>query len=78
MNKIISSLGLTMCLLSMTYAADNTQLKDEKIAAVVVAGNTAEINAGTVAKTKGTSPDVRAFAKMMVLGSWLKCVTGPH
>lgn len=41
-------------------------MTDNQIASVVKAANDAEISAGTLAKTRAESPEVRAFAKDMI------------
>jgi len=67
MNKIaslsIASLVLTLGLAPAAHAANPT---DPQIAAIVVAANTVDIDAGKQAQSKTRNKDVRAFAKQMV------------
>jgi putative membrane protein len=67
MNKIASlsivSLVLTLSLAPAAHAAGPT---DAQIAAIVVAANTVDIDAGKQAESKSKNKDVRAFAKQMV------------
>jgi putative membrane protein len=67
MNKIaslsIASLVLTLGLAPAAHAANPT---DAQIAAIVVAANTVDIDAGKQAESRTKNKDVRAFAKQMV------------
>jgi putative membrane protein len=47
-------------------AAESAAPNDAQIAAIVVAANTVDINAGKVAESKAHSKDVKAFGKRMV------------
>ncbi|RZI39982.1 DUF4142 domain-containing protein [Herbaspirillum sp. HC18] len=54
-------------LFSLVSAATFAQApNDAQIAAIVVAANTVDINAGKLAMSKATNKDVKAFAKHMV------------
>jgi putative membrane protein len=67
MNKIaslsIASLVLTLGPAPAAHAANPT---DAQIAAIVVAANTVDIDAGKQAESRTKNKDVRAFAKQMV------------
>lgn len=67
MNKIaspsIASLVLTLGLAPAAHAATPN---DAQIAAIVVAANTVDIDAGKQAESRTRNKDVRAFAKQMV------------
>jgi putative membrane protein len=59
----IASLVLTLGLAPAAHAAGPT---DAQIAAIVVAANTVDIDAGKQAESRTRNKDVRAFAKQMV------------
>lgn len=67
MNKIASlSIASLSVLLSLAPAARAANPNDAQIAAIVVAANTVDVDAGKQAESKASNPDVRAFAKQMV------------
>jgi putative membrane protein len=67
MNKIASlSIASLALALSLAPAARAAAPNDAQIAAIVVAANTVDIDAGKQAESKTKNKDVRAFAKQMV------------
>ena len=49
-----------------TAAEDRANLNDAEIAAIVVAANQIDIDAGKLAESKSTNPEVKAFAHRMI------------
>lgn len=69
MNKTLAPIAFALLagLLGATsHAAQAGNPNDAQIAAIVVAANTVDIDAGKLAEAKTRNKDVRAFAKMMV------------
>jgi putative membrane protein len=67
MNKIASmSIASLSALLSLAPAAHAATPNDAQIAAIVVAANTVDVDAGKQAESKTSNKDVRAFAEQMV------------
>ena len=65
--KFVSLLGMSLifiCIGAQAHAATITN--DEQIAAVVMAANASEINAGKLAESKGNNTEVKQFAQKMV------------
>lgn len=60
------SIASLSALLGLAPAAHAANPNDAQIAAIVVAANTVDIDAGKQAESKTTSKDVRAFAERMV------------
>lgn len=52
--------------LAIPFAASAQNLNDAQIAAIVVTANQVDIDAGRLAASKGTNPQVKAFGKAMV------------
>jgi putative membrane protein len=57
---------LTAALLLAPAAASAQGITDAQIAAIVVTANQVDIDAGKLAETKASNPDVKAFGKQMV------------
>lgn len=57
---------LAMVTSLMAFAQKNTAPTDAEIAHIVVTANTVDIDAGKLAKEKGSSKDVKAFADQMI------------
>jgi putative membrane protein len=57
----------TSLLLLASSAQAQTAPTDAQIAAIVVAANQVDIDAGKLAETRGSTPEVKAFGKRMVL-----------
>ena len=66
MNKSISLLLTSAFALGLSIPAHAAGPNDAQIAAIVVAANTVDIDAGKQAETTSKNKDVRAFAKRMV------------
>jgi putative membrane protein len=76
MRNIVSSFAIGMLLATTAYAQSSTSstsssaqagaLSDPQIAAIVVAADNADINAGKLASSKASNADVKAFANRMV------------
>src|SRR6185312_14858940 len=49
-----------------TAAEDRANLNDAQVAAIVVAANQIDIDAGKLAESKSTNPEVKAFAHRMI------------
>src|SRR5689334_19257837 len=64
--KITRSLVLAALALSASIAYAQSGPTDPQIAAIVVAANQVDIDAGKLAESKGSNPDVKAFGKQMV------------
>jgi putative membrane protein len=58
--------GLTVCYTSPATAQASAKLDDPTIVAIFDAANTYDIETGSLAATKGTTPTVREFGKMLV------------
>ena len=58
--------SLLLCLLIAVPAVAETKINDAQIAAIVVAANQVDIDAGQFAASKTTSNEVKAFANTMV------------
>lgn len=65
MKSIYASLAATLLALSAGAYAQGAP-NDAQIAAIVVAANTVDINAGKLAETKSKNAEVKKFAKQMV------------
>jgi putative membrane protein len=68
MNMIKSTLT-TMAVLSLTVASYSTlaaEINDAQIAAIVVTANQVDIDAGKLAKSKGSNQEVKSFGERMV------------
>jgi putative membrane protein len=67
MKKIATlSIATLSVLMSLAPAARAAAPNDAQIAAIVVAANTVDVDAGKQAESKASNKDVRAFAKRMV------------
>src|SRR3954471_4539589 len=66
--KTFTLLALAFTALAVTARADHNDHKvsDAQIAAIVVAANQVDIDAGKFAAKKTSSPEVKSFAAMMV------------
>lgn len=63
----IGAVSLTACITTTAaFAAEQSAPTDADIAHVVVTANTIDINAGKLAKSKTTNPEVKKFAQTMV------------
>ncbi len=62
----ILSLALGICWIAAAAAATTGAPTDPQIAAIVVTANQVDIDAGNLAKSKGSSAEVKAFAQQMV------------
>ena len=65
MNKLFA-LGTAIVTSSLCFSAQAAAPNDAQIAAIVVAANQVDINAGKLAESKAESKDVKAFAERMV------------
>jgi putative membrane protein len=65
MNKLFA-LGTALVSSALCFSADAAGPTDAQIAAIVVAANQVDINAGQLAKSKAENKDVKAFAERMV------------
>jgi putative membrane protein len=66
MNKSIGFLLTGLLSVVAVSALADTGPNDAQIAAIVVAANSVDINAGELAKSKATNKDVKEFAQRMV------------
>lgn len=69
MKKLVHSLVASVFALTgvVSFAQDESAAPtDPQIAAIVVAANTVDINAGKLAKSKAQNKEVKAFAKQMI------------
>jgi putative membrane protein len=66
MNKSILLSLSSLLVMGLSTAARAATPNDAQIAAIVVAANTVDINAGKQAEAKASDKEVRAFAKRMV------------
>src|SRR5881398_238834 len=66
MNKIVSLSIASLFTLALAAAARAAAPNDAQIAAIVVAANTVDIDAGKQAESRTKNKDVRAFAERMV------------
>lgn len=57
---------LTLALVAPALASAADTLTDAQIAAIVVTANQIDINAGKLAESKSTNPEVKAFAHRMI------------
>jgi putative membrane protein len=57
---------LTLALVAPAVASAADTLTDAQIAAIVVTANQIDINAGKLAESKSTNPEVKAFAHRMI------------
>lgn len=64
MKKLVALALANLAVVSVAVAADKPT--DAQIAAIVVAANTVDIDAGKLAAQHASSPDVKAFAQKMV------------
>src|SRR4051812_20781871 len=66
--KTFTLLALAFTALAVNARADHTEQKvsDAQIAAIVVAANQVDIDAGKFAADKTSAPEVKSFAQMMV------------
>jgi putative membrane protein len=66
MNKTVSLSLSVLLAIGLVPAAHAASPSDAQIAAIVVAANTVDVDAGKLAKSKTTNKEVRAFADRMV------------
>lgn len=67
MNHMKYSIAIVAGLLSAVVASASSQdVNDAQIASIVVTANQVDIDAGKVAVARATSPEVRAFAELMI------------
>lgn len=64
--RLLANLYAACLLIVASALAQAAGPNDAQIAAIVVAANTADIDAGKMAEGKATDPQVKAFAKQMV------------
>ena len=65
LNKVLPALLALIPVIAFSATASDTP-NDAQIAAIVVAANTVDVNAGKLAEKQAVDSDVKAFAKMMV------------
>ena len=65
LNKVLPALLALIPVIAFSATASDTP-NDAQIAAIVVAANTVDVNAGKLAEKQAADSDVKAFAKMMV------------
>jgi len=65
MNKLFA-LGTALVSSALCFPAHAAEPNDAQIAAIVVAANQVDINAGQLAKSKAENKEVKAFAERMV------------
>jgi putative membrane protein len=66
MNKTLAPIAFALLAAGLLPSAHAANPNDAQIAAIVVAANTVDIDAGKLAESKTKSKEVRAFAKQMV------------
>ena len=65
--KIVHALGIgILAFSSAAVGAEGSRPTDPQIAAIVVTANQVDIDAGKLAKSKGTSKEVKDFAQRMI------------
>lgn len=62
----LSTALVTGLLLGTAAALSAQEINDAQIASIVVTANQVDIDAGNLAKTKATNPEVKSFAQTMV------------
>ena len=65
-NMVIVASSLMLAVAGASAAGKSGEPTDAQIAAIVVTANQVDIDAGKLAKSKSTNPDVRNFAQLMV------------
>ena len=66
MKRIRTVVAVALCSAAFGVHAQGAAPSDAQIAAIVVTANQVDIDAGKLAESKATSPDVKAFGKQMV------------
>ncbi len=66
MNTLRHTIAITLFLAAVPVGAQSTAPNDAQIAAIVVAANQVDIDAGKQAQSKAASAEVKDFAKRMV------------
>lgn len=66
MNNWLTALGAALALVAVNAGAANVGPTDAQIAAIVVAANQVDIDAGKLAQSQAQSPEVKDFGQQMV------------